>query len=98
MRPGPSLFLPLLREPLARAAERLDRGRNAGVDRELDEHLADLLLADPVAQRAADVELELVRLVQRAEHGEVEQAAGFFRQLLAAPYRAPAIFGHEFLE
>src|SRR5229473_1990007 len=32
------LFLPLLREHLARAAERLDRGRNAGVDRELDEH------------------------------------------------------------
>src|SRR5713226_7030152 len=37
-------------------------------------------------------------LLNLAMLGAVEQAAGFFRQLLAAPHRAPAIFGHEFLE
>src|SRR5262249_47640292 len=94
----PSLFLPVLGEHLASAAEGDDRRRHAGVDRELNEHLADLLLADPVAQRAADVQLELVLPAQRPEHREVEQAAGLFRQLLAAPHRAPAILRHEFLE
>jgi hypothetical protein len=44
------------------------------------------------------VDLELVRAIQRAQHGDVEQAAGFLRQPLAAPDGAPAVLGHELLQ
>ena len=48
--------------------------------------------------RARDVQLQLMRPVQPAEHRQVEHAAGLARQFLAAPHRAPAIFGEHFLE
>jgi hypothetical protein len=41
---------------------------------------------------------QFVRPVQDRDHREVEHAAGLARQLLAAPHRAPAIFGEHFLE
>jgi hypothetical protein len=39
-----------------------------------------------------------VRPVQNRDHRQIEHAAGLARQFLAAPHRAPAVFGHQFLE
>ncbi len=44
-------------ERLAGDAECIDAARNAGIDRNLNQHFADLLLGDAVAQRAFDMEL-----------------------------------------
>jgi hypothetical protein len=41
---------------------------------------------------------QFVRPVQDRDHREVEHAAGLARQFLAAPDRAPAIFGDQLLE
>src|SRR5262245_45046811 len=64
-----------LGEHLARAAERLDRRGHAAVDRDLHEHLADLLAREAVVERAADVQLQLVAAAERGQHAEVEDAA-----------------------
>ena len=47
-------------EHLAGQPERLDAGRHAGVDRDLDQRVAQLVERAPVAQRAAEVRLELL--------------------------------------
>src|SRR6516162_10406484 len=88
----------VLGEDFARVTKSGDRGRHAGIDRDLHEHLANFFLGHAVAQRAADMQLELVFAVERRQHGEVEHAAGLVRQSVTAPYRAPAIFGQELLE
>src|SRR5829696_4444156 len=95
-RIGASLTLHLL-EGLARHAERVDRGRHAAVDRHLQEHLGDLLLGDAVADGAFHVELQLVRLPEGRQHGEVEHAARTALEAGPAPDRAPAVFGDELL-
>src|SRR5205085_9676457 len=87
----PTLRLLHLGEYFARNAKTVDAGRDAGVAGDLHEDLADLVLAHPVDQRALDMHAQLVRPVQDRDHGEVEHAAGFPRQLFAAPDRAPAI-------
>src|SRR4051794_2587194 len=51
----------LLGDHLLGDAERVDRRRPAAIAAGLDEDLADLVDRDPVAQRAADMHLELVR-------------------------------------
>src|SRR5919197_808622 len=64
---SPGIGVALLRflvfgDRLAGVAERIDGGGHAGIDAGLKQHLADLLLADAVAQRALHVQLQLVRL------------------------------------
>src|SRR5690349_6713142 len=95
--PSASPFLLHLGESLARDAEGIDARRDAALDRDLQEHLEDLGPRQAVAQRSLDVDLELVRAIEGAQHGEVEEAAGLLRELLAAPDRAPAIFGDQLL-
>src|SRR5690606_12290270 len=92
------LLLVVLGQGLHGDAEGIDRGRNAAIDAHLQQHLADLLAAAAVPERALDVHLELVRAVVRADHGEVDDRAGLLRQFIAAPDGAPAIFRHQFLE
>src|SRR4051812_29754262 len=50
------LFL-LLRKHFARLAERVDASRDARIDRHVNEDLADLLLGQPVGERAAHMQL-----------------------------------------
>ena len=70
-------------EHLFGAAERDHRRRHAAVDRDLQEHFLDLFLGQAVVERAADVELELVLLAERAQHAEVEDRAHLARQARA---------------
>src|SRR5712691_12413216 len=86
-----------LLERLARQAEMLDAGRHAAIDRDLQQHLGDLLLGDAVLDRALHVRLELVMAVERGQHGEVEHAARAPVEAGPVPDRAPAIFGDEVL-
>src|SRR5688572_24943394 len=70
-RTRPRSLLVDLAERFLRDPERVDGRRHAGVDRDLEQHLADLVLSRAVADRAFDVDLELVRAVQRAQHRDV---------------------------
>src|SRR5262249_19682706 len=85
-------------EHLARGAEGVDGGGNAGIDGGVEKNLADLLARDAIGQRAPHMELQLMRLVERRQHGEVEHAARLPRKARPPPHRAPAIFGDEFLQ
>src|SRR5437868_10441416 len=84
------LFLVEFGEGFARQAEAVHGAWYAGVDRHLHQDLANLVLADTVGQRALDMQLQLVRPVQHRDHGDVEHAARFAWQFVAAPDRAPA--------
>src|ERR1700704_4061582 len=90
-----ALLLVDLREDLARDAERVPPRRHTAIDRDGHEDLADLVARDAVLERAADVHLELVRSIERADHRQVEHAACLLRKPLAAPDRAPAVLRHE---
>src|SRR6266550_6501735 len=85
----------LLRKHLSRLPERIDAGRDAGIDRDLHEDFADLVLGQPVGQRAADVQLQLVRPVEDRDHRQIEHRALLAREARTAPARAPAIFRDE---
>src|SRR5260370_14413872 len=85
-------------EHFARDAEAVDARGHAGIDRHLHEDFANLVLGHAVDQRALDVHPQFMRPVEDRDHGKIEHAAGLARQLLAAPHRAPAIFGNQFLE
>src|SRR5262245_52318220 len=71
MRPRPTkatgaggstgLLNPRFLHGLARDPEAVERRRQAAVDRDLEKDLADLLLGEAVVERAADMELQLVR-------------------------------------
>src|SRR6185437_14202670 len=87
-----------LGEDLARRAEGVDRGGHAGIDPGLQEDLGDLLARDAVVERAPDMQLDLVRPVERGQHGEVEEAARLARQAGPRPHLAPAIFRDEILQ
>src|SRR6202040_1638936 len=87
-----------LLERLAGDAERVDPARDAGIDRDLGHHLADLVLGHAVPERALDMQLQFVRAIEDADHGDVEHAAGLAREAVAAPGGAPAIFSDELLE
>src|SRR5882724_13453135 len=78
-------------------AESIDAGRHAAIDRDLHEHLAYFLARGAVGQRAPNMGLEFVRAVERAQHREVEKAAGLVRKAVAAPDIAPAVFRREVL-
>ena len=79
-------------------AERLDAGRDAGVDRDLDQRVAQLVEGAAVAERTPEVGLELLGPVQRGEEAEVVEAALAVGQRRAAPHPAPAVLGDELLE
>src|SRR5262249_61767321 len=80
-----------LLERLARQPEVLDAGRHAAIDRDLQQHLGDLLLGDAVLDRALHVRLELVMAVERGGHGEIEHAARAPGEAGPGPGRAPAL-------
>src|SRR5258708_39300292 len=78
-------------EDFFRAAEGGDRGRHAAVDRDLEEHLLDLVLREPVVEGAADVQLQLVLLAEGAQHAEIEDRARLARQAGTVPDVVPAV-------
>src|SRR5689334_16143107 len=83
------LLLVELGEDFLGVPERIHARRHAAIDRDLHEHLADFLLGGAVGECAADVGLQLVRAIERAEHRQVQEAAGLACQALAAPDVAP---------
>src|SRR3954451_2721481 len=87
-----------LREHFARNPKTVDRGRHAGIDRDLHQDFADFVAAHAVGQGALEVSAQFMRPVQDRDHGDVEHAAGLLRQLLAAPHRTPAVFVEQVLE
>src|SRR5216683_5054829 len=96
-RPETSRLLGLAQNRF-RDAEAIDPDRNTAIDRDLGEHRADLVGAEAVAQRAADVGLELLHLSERGDHSEVEDRALARGQRLVAPGFAPAILGDDALK
>src|SRR6266850_3823527 len=93
MRPRP--MKPTVRtsvlEDLFGAAESGHRGGHAAIDRDLQEDLLDLVLGEAVVERAADVQLQLVLLAERAQHAEVQHRARLARQAGAVPDVVPAV-------
>src|SRR5712691_3915036 len=90
--------LPGLAQNRFRDAEAIDPDRNTAIYRDLGEHRANLVGAQPVAERAADVGLELLHLAERGDHSEVEDRALARGQRLVAPGFAPAILGDDALK
>src|SRR5262245_31184629 len=64
-----------LLEGLARITEGVDAGGNAAINGDLEQDLLDLLLGQSVLQSAFHVQLQFVRPVQRAEHGQIDDRA-----------------------
>src|SRR5512134_1523026 len=83
-------------ERLARVAEGVDAGRHAAIDRHLKQDFLDLVLGEAVLQRTLDMELQLMRPVQRAEHRQIDDAAGSLVHARPGPQRAPAELGRPF--
>src|ERR1700744_5721013 len=70
----PSAVLHLL-ERLLGVPETVDPGGNAGIDRDLQEDFLDLVLGQTVFQRRLDVQLQLMRAIQHADHRQIDDAA-----------------------
>src|SRR5690606_18424739 len=79
-------------------AEAVDRCRDAAVDADLEQDLADFLAREAVVERAADVDLEFVAAVEHRDHRQVDQAPVTPRQAFAAPVPAPAVSRDELLQ
>src|SRR5258708_1625607 len=92
------LRLAFFRQHLARDPEGLDARGDPRVHRDLDERLLDLLARAAVAQRTAQMGLELGLPVQGRQETEVVEAALLEREHAAAPARPPAPLGHHLLE
>ena len=90
--------MPSASSTCASEPEGLDTCRHSGVDGDLDQRVAQLVERAPVAQRAAEVRLELLRPVQSGEQAEVVEAALAIGQARPSPHCAPAVLGHELLE
>src|SRR6185503_15299416 len=84
-------------ECFARDAHRVDAGRYAAVDGDLQQDFADLLARDTIRERTLDMDLELMRSVERADHREVDEAAVATLETGSAPDATPAILRGEFL-
>src|SRR5436190_17300451 len=65
LRSGRQTSDPTFLEHAARDLEGVEAGRDAAIDRDLQEDLLDLLLGEAVVQRTVDVQLELGAAVQR---------------------------------
>jgi len=64
----------------------------------VQQHLLNLLHGGAVVHGAAHMALQLVRLAQRGEHGDGDEAAGLQVQALALPGVAPGVAGDVFLQ
>ena len=71
---------------------------NAAIDRDLDQHRADLVRRHAVVERAAHVGLEFLHAAERCDHAEVEDRALARRQRVVAPGLAPAVLRDDALE
>jgi hypothetical protein len=71
---------------------------DTAVDRDLQQDFANLVLAAAVLQRTAQVDAQLVRPVQRARHGQREQAAHLAGNRLAPPDLAIRILIDQLLQ
>src|SRR5260221_4656849 len=78
-------------EDLLGAAEGGHRCGHAAIDGGLQEDLLDLVLGEAVVEGAADVQLELVLLAERAQHAEVQHRARFARQPGTVPDVVPTV-------
>src|SRR5262249_49860459 len=87
-----------LRKDFAGGAECVDSSRHAAVDRHLQEDFANFVARDTVLECSSNVDFELVRPIERADHRLVQHAARLLRKALAAPHGAPTVFSDEFLE
>src|SRR5450631_2472093 len=94
--------LPLLRlidlgKRIARDAHAVDTGRHAAIHGHLQQHFANLLARHPVIERRLDVQFQLMRSIQRADHRDVDETAIAQRQAWPCPYMAPAVLGRKLL-
>src|SRR5262249_390779 len=64
----------------------------------LQEDLADFVARHTVSERTCNVNLELVRPVEGADHRQIQHAPRFLRKSLPPPNRAPTVFGDQFLK
>src|SRR4029453_9333074 len=83
----------LLLKDFPRDAERFDTRRDTGIDRDLNERVADFLRGAAVAERAPNMKLEFGAAVQRGDHPEIVQAALLIGQNGPRPHLAPAVLG-----
>src|SRR4051794_18919461 len=81
----------LLLERLLRHLEGCVRRRHAAVDRAVQQDLRDLVRGEPVAERRADVQRQLVEVVARHERCERHRAARSPVEAGAGPDLAPRI-------
>src|SRR6516225_11354290 len=79
-------------------AEAVHADRDPAVDRDLSQHRADFIGREPVAQRAANMDLEFLHFPERGDHAEIENGALARGQRVVAPGFTPAILGDEALE
>src|ERR1700722_8309845 len=82
---------------LARDAHPVDAGRHAAVDGDLQQHLANLLAGHTVVERRLDVQFQLMRAIQRADHRDVDETAIAQCEPGPRPHMTPAVLGREFL-
>src|SRR6478672_7588391 len=75
----------LLAQHLLGDAQRVDRRREAAIGDAVREQLADLLGGAAVVDRSGEVNAQLVRPVQRAQHAQRDQAALATRQGATRP-------------
>ena len=87
-----------LAEHLARDAERGVRRGNAGVEAALQDHLADLVDGEPVAQRRAQVHRELLVVAERDQGAQHRDRARSAIEARARPDVAPRDARDEVLE
>src|SRR5437879_13669698 len=85
-------------EDVTRGLEGVEAGRDAAVDRDLQEDFLDLILGEAVVQRAVNVQLQLRPAVERRQDGEVQHRAGFLGQPRPRPDIARAILRGDVLE
>src|SRR5258708_400424 len=78
-------------EDLLGAAESDHRRGHAAVDGDLQEDLLDFVFRETVGERAADMQLQLVLLAERAQHAQVQDRTRLARQAGAGPDIVPAI-------
>jgi len=86
-----------LLDNLPRRLKRLHARRYPGINHRVSNRLADLLLRQPVADRAPRVRRQLGPPIQAHQDPDVEQRALLPREALAAP-GAPADLRHVFLD
>ena len=63
-----ALFVLQFLERLARRPEAVNARRNPAIDRDLKKYLLDLILGETVFQRGLDMQLQLMRPIERGDH------------------------------